>query len=934
MGIQGLLPLLKDIQTPTHVKEYKGKTLGIDAYVWLHRGAFSCAQELALGQPTDKFIRYSINKINMLRHFGVTPYLVFDGGKLPSKAGTEDDREKRRAENRAKAEQCLEAGQTDQARDFFAKCVDITPEIAYQLIKALRRLKVSYIVAPYEADAQLAYLEQEGIIDGIITEDSDLLVFGCQRVLFKLESDGSCIEILQSRFTSNKAVSFVGWTIREFRQMSILSGCDYLDNINGLGLKNAHRLLRRYKTVDKVLQAVRLEGKFRVPPHYNRDFRRAELTFIHQRVIDPRTQVLTTISPIPDAVDEAAMDFIGPRIAPQLIVGIANGDLNPMTYEPVEDIMTTSSTTGEQGSKPGPASAFSTKAKQKGIASYFESASSRAAQATTFPKNGARSMLQGEGSMSQPGPSRPPRVLVEKDLNRPTDGTVSGQGQFRFQQMLKREHAFATQQVQSGGSSTKGKRKAEEVDVSGVEATSRFFALGHGDSPDARRPKPKASDEDIDACEVISSAAESSPLKAESNEGLKDVLRRTTHPTLANLGQFRLGVDPSWDCDDVSSRGSPSRQRRAAVQDVGGLQGDGEQTDEPWSSPSQRLSPRVVISRKRRSLIDVKTLRAFNCSHEDSPPSNVTSSPAASRTEDVGGWEEDGTPTARRTKDLGFNGSSTGSMEDLPHSQTSQEQQRAIDLADWDVNSVQSATPSLSFSQLDRRVSSQFGRDSPHESQLGDDWAAEVLIAASQGSEAAAKSSGSSPRDELHAVRRMHSSDFHESDDSDVAWARHGPSRVPLQAAARASTGSRQPLDEMGPGLAYRLKDDKAMNAPYAELGFTTQPAYPAPPQQHGMNPPAFKPLTRAVHREQGGLSLRSVGRSVRMQQQQQPPSRPNALSRFSFGHSAASEPKRARLSMESTQQVTPARVDSRAEELKTRTPLQALDFAHFRYTE
>lgn len=46
------------------------------------------------------------------------------------------------------------------------------------------------IVAPYEADAQLAYLQKEGIVDLVITEDSDLLVFGCQRVLFKMDESG------------------------------------------------------------------------------------------------------------------------------------------------------------------------------------------------------------------------------------------------------------------------------------------------------------------------------------------------------------------------------------------------------------------------------------------------------------------------------------------------------------------------------------------------------------------------------------------------------------------------------------------------------------------------------------------------------------------------------------------------------------------------
>ena len=54
-------------------------------------------------------------------------------------------------------------------------------------MQALRAEGVPYVVAPYEADAQLAYLERIGLVDGIITEDSDLLVFGCKNVLFKFD---------------------------------------------------------------------------------------------------------------------------------------------------------------------------------------------------------------------------------------------------------------------------------------------------------------------------------------------------------------------------------------------------------------------------------------------------------------------------------------------------------------------------------------------------------------------------------------------------------------------------------------------------------------------------------------------------------------------------------------------------------------------------
>jgi exonuclease-1 len=93
--------------------------------------------------------------------------------------------------------------------------------MAYQLIKALRAEGVSYIVAPYEADAQMAYLEREGIVDGIITEDSDLVVFGCKNLLFKLGPDGSCVHVRREDLGAVKGLSLFGWGDKELRWMAV-----------------------------------------------------------------------------------------------------------------------------------------------------------------------------------------------------------------------------------------------------------------------------------------------------------------------------------------------------------------------------------------------------------------------------------------------------------------------------------------------------------------------------------------------------------------------------------------------------------------------------------------------------------------------------------------------------------------------------------------
>jgi len=81
----------------------------------------------------------------------------------------------------------------------------------------------------------------------------------------------------------------------------MLSGCDYLPSINGLGLKTAHKLLRKYKTVDKVLQYIRLETSLKIPKDYLKFYRIAELAFLHQKVYDPLSERLVHLHPIVDS---------------------------------------------------------------------------------------------------------------------------------------------------------------------------------------------------------------------------------------------------------------------------------------------------------------------------------------------------------------------------------------------------------------------------------------------------------------------------------------------------------------------------------------------------------------------------------------------------------------------------------------------------------
>ena len=174
--------------------------MAVDAYCLLHRGSYGCARELVEGEPTDRHVAYCMGRIDLLLAAGVRPLVVFDGGRLPNKAEEERARERNREESKARARGLWAQGNKAAALECYQRAVDIQPAHAKQFVEvgaclgggwggsgrscgggwvlpctdsqlhslrlrttpqplfslqALKRRGVPFIVAPYEADAQV-----------------------------------------------------------------------------------------------------------------------------------------------------------------------------------------------------------------------------------------------------------------------------------------------------------------------------------------------------------------------------------------------------------------------------------------------------------------------------------------------------------------------------------------------------------------------------------------------------------------------------------------------------------------------------------------------------------------------------------------------------------------------------------------------------------
>ena len=258
MGIPNLLRLLRNITTRQPLSSYRGKRAGIDGYTWLHRSLY-CIGDGILKSPIDisRCINFFTKKLQLLLKNDITPIFIFDGDKLPMKNNEEDKREIKRKEYLRESENLLKMNNIYGAIFKKIESFDVTPEFAYEFMKILNTYKIEYYVAPYEADAQLAYLSYINYVDFIITEDSDLLAYGCNCVLFKLGSLKNELpdvgeEILYENLKKSKEIRLKNFSKDKFLNFCILCGCDYL-KIPGVGPKLSNEALNKFEDYNRFL---------------------------------------------------------------------------------------------------------------------------------------------------------------------------------------------------------------------------------------------------------------------------------------------------------------------------------------------------------------------------------------------------------------------------------------------------------------------------------------------------------------------------------------------------------------------------------------------------------------------------------------------------------------------------------------------------------
>uniref|UniRef100_A0A914LTY5 Exonuclease 1 n=1 Tax=Meloidogyne incognita TaxID=6306 RepID=A0A914LTY5_MELIC len=345
MGVPGLLPYMKKACQEGNITQFEGKSLLVDASCLLHRGLIGCAEKIAMRQETDFYVGYVWKYVKLLLARKCHVILVFDGRPLPAKKTTNDSRRESREKYQILGEQLMSQGLKGEAFQAFCRGAELTRDIVEKTIRSFRNVNnVDVIVAPYEADAQIAYMVQKGFAHAVITEDSDLIVFGCDKIIFKMNpTDGSCV-IYEKEKMPNCLCPILRrkFQFPTFRRICILAGCDYLQGgLQGVGLKGAEEIFAKTNQPELKTLLPRLplylnkRMRSKLDKNFVNDFIKAENTFLYQVVYDPnlRQQVPLNAYPVDEEEKENSMspkesvkypyagEMFSPRKATRLALG-------------------------------------------------------------------------------------------------------------------------------------------------------------------------------------------------------------------------------------------------------------------------------------------------------------------------------------------------------------------------------------------------------------------------------------------------------------------------------------------------------------------------------------------------------------------------------------------------------------------------------------
>jgi flap endonuclease-1 len=177
--------------------------------------------------------------LSIFRHYNIIPIFIFDGKPPDEKKALlqkrKEDKKTAQEEYYKLQKHLQEIDKQDDKHDIIAamnklkrQIVQINKEKIEKVKSLIRAYGATYYDAPGEADELCALLVIKKKVWACLSEDMDLFVYGCSRVLRYFSLVSHTVVLYYSKGIFNE----LNMTYKDFKEICILSGTDYNINTN------------------------------------------------------------------------------------------------------------------------------------------------------------------------------------------------------------------------------------------------------------------------------------------------------------------------------------------------------------------------------------------------------------------------------------------------------------------------------------------------------------------------------------------------------------------------------------------------------------------------------------------------------------------------------------------------------------------------------
>jgi flap endonuclease-1 len=247
MGIPYLNTYIKkntasDSTTKLTFAELSNKVIAIDTSIYLYKFV-----------SNNSLLESIYLMITLFKQYNIIPIFVFDGVPPKEKESIIKQRQYDKLIAKQKCEELQEqlnvttsiSEQTnlnETINSLKKKCIKLNKTDIKKVRELMIAFGVSYIDALGEADELCANLVISKIAYACLSEDMDLFLYGCPRVLRYLSLTNSTFVI----YYLDRILEDLNMNFKEFKEICVISGSDYITN-NTFNLYNILKYYKDYK---------------------------------------------------------------------------------------------------------------------------------------------------------------------------------------------------------------------------------------------------------------------------------------------------------------------------------------------------------------------------------------------------------------------------------------------------------------------------------------------------------------------------------------------------------------------------------------------------------------------------------------------------------------------------------------------------------------